>query len=136
MEGPWDSLSTSQQVEREPHIDPLAARQPVTSTHLLESGRHHAHNPDRIIGELDSLADHLRVTAEEPLPHVMADDRHVRPAAGGFFFLGKGAAQHRLCSEEAEEFMRNTHAGEALRTLAAVLLVLTNVSGDVLEDAI
>jgi hypothetical protein len=53
---------------------------------VLESGGHHAHNAEWIIGEPDRLADHLRITAEEPLPGVMADDRYVRPAAGGFFF--------------------------------------------------
>src|SRR5215472_4535259 len=108
----------------------------VTTAHLLESTRHYADDRERRIGETDVAADHMRVEVKKTLPEVMTDDyRHGRPASQ---LIGRSevAAERRGDAQQPKEFVRDAHADQALGMRASVLLVLAQISGEVLKDPV
>jgi hypothetical protein len=111
-------------------------RQAVASAEVLEAPRHHPDHAEWIVGQAEGLADGVRVASHQPFPHVVADDDHVRGAAGGFFLIREAAAQHRLHAEQCEEAVGDADAREALRMVTTVLLILADVRADVLKDAV
>ena len=78
----------------------------------------------------------MRAAAEEPLPHVVADDDGIHWTGVGFFFLREGPAKLGLNAEQMEKPVRDPHADEALRMFATILLVLADVGRDALEDVV
>jgi hypothetical protein len=122
-----------QPVVWQPDVDGFAAGQLVAAAHVFEIGLHHAYDSERRVGEEDGFADDVRVAAEDSLPDAVADDCDVRGAGVGFLLVRESFAHQRLNAEEFEEAVGNANAGETLGALAAVLLILADVGGDVLK---